>query len=162
MFEKLREEVKRYRDRRGIRTGTLLESGVITALSAGTSGSVAAVITTPIDVVKTRIMLAAADSAGSDSQKQGRENVGSGLRNKGTAIVDAMGHAIKQRPVRKSSLQIGREIVAESGVKGLWRGGALRGIWTMLGSGIYLGVYDSGRIWLGSRRGEAISEEDLS
>ena len=33
---------------------------MITALSAGTAGAFSAVVTTPIDVVKTRIMLAAA------------------------------------------------------------------------------------------------------
>ncbi len=31
-------------------------------------------------------------------------------------------------------------------------GGAVRGTWTALGSGLYLGVYDSGRHFLGNRR----------
>lgn len=31
--------------------GTIFESGMITAVSAGTAGTVAAVVTTPIDVV---------------------------------------------------------------------------------------------------------------
>ena len=52
---------------------------MITAVSAGTAGSVAAVATTPIDVVKTRIMLAASDSgeerqrAVKETQAQGRD-----------------------------------------------------------------------------------------
>lgn len=35
MFEKIKEQIRRYRDERGIRTHTLFESGMITAVSAG-------------------------------------------------------------------------------------------------------------------------------
>jgi solute carrier family 25 S-adenosylmethionine transporter 26 len=163
MFEKLREEIKAYRERNDLKTGTLLESGIITAISAGTAGSIAAVITTPIDVVKTRIMLAAAETGTQESQPPNQQkSMGKALKKDGKGLVDAMGHNVKKQPSKKSSIQIGRDIIAESGVKGLWRGGALRGAWTMLGSGLYLGVYDSGRIWLGRRRGETINEEDLT
>lgn len=48
-----------YRKRRGIASGTLLERALVTAVAAGSAGSVAALITTPVDVVKTRIMLEA-------------------------------------------------------------------------------------------------------
>jgi solute carrier family 25 S-adenosylmethionine transporter 26 len=66
------------------------------------------------------------------------------------------------KPVsNKGSIQIAKEIVAESGVKGLFRGGALRGVWTLMGAGLYLGVYESGRIYLAGRRGEHLDEEDL-
>jgi solute carrier family 25 (mitochondrial S-adenosylmethionine transporter), member 26 len=165
MFERLKESIKKYRDRNGTRPSTLLESGLITAVSAGTAGSLAAVATTPVDVVKTRIMLAAAEGAAKDAtpSRSVVENIKAG----GDGVVDVMGQAVnggkrKASPFkRKSSLQIGREIVAEHGVKGLWRGGALRGMWTMLGSGLYLGVYESGRIYLGQRRGETLKEEDL-
>ena len=77
-------------------------------------------LTTPIDVVKTRIML----SAGS----------------KPSASASA------------SALTIGKEIFRSEGIKGLFRGGALRGVWTALGSGLYLGVYESGRNHLEIRR----------
>jgi solute carrier family 25 S-adenosylmethionine transporter 26 len=163
MFEKLREEIKGYRERNGLKTGTLLESGFITAISAGTAGSIAAVITTPIDVIKTRIMLSAAETGPHKSQSSNeQQSRGKAFKNDGKGLVDSMGNSVKKRPIKKNSMQIGREIIAESGVKGLWRGGALRGAWTMLGSGIYLGVYDSGRIWLGRRRGEEVNEEDLT
>jgi solute carrier family 25 S-adenosylmethionine transporter 26 len=162
MFEKLRQEAKVYREKRGLNTGTLLESGLVTAISAGTAGSVAAVVTTPIDVIKTRIMLAASESTSQKAQSADQvESMDKPSKGKNGTLVDALGHAKQKLPARKTSLQIGREIVAESGVKGLWRGGALRGVWTMLGSGLYLGVYDSGRIWLGRRRGETIDEDDL-
>jgi solute carrier family 25 S-adenosylmethionine transporter 26 len=173
MFERLKEAIKEYRDRQGTRTNTVLESGIITAASAGSAGSVAAVITTPVDVVKTRIMLAAADTAAKEaqqettqSQPQGTKNPGSGaVKNKNSnGFVDAIGqNAVKNEkpPARRSSMQIAREIVADHGVRGLWRGGALRAVWTMVGSGLYLGVYESGRIYLANRRGEKLKEEEL-
>ena len=37
----------------------------------------------------------------------------------------------------------------------------MRAVWTMLGSGLYLGVYESGRIYLAGRREESVKEEDL-
>ena len=161
LFERLKEAIKSHRDKKGIRTGSIGESGLITATSAGVAGSIAAVITTPIDVIKTRIMLAAADNATKDVQNSSEKTVGKAIKAGGQGLVDATGNAVKQRPTRKSSIQIGREIIADGGVRGLWRGGALRGVWTMLGSGLYLGVYESGRIYLANRRGDKIDEEDL-
>jgi solute carrier family 25 (mitochondrial S-adenosylmethionine transporter), member 26 len=166
MFERIREGIRRYRDERGIRTHTLLEGGVITAISAGTGGSVSAVVTTPIDVVKTRIMLAAAESAATDAIPD---------KTPKDVLVDATGKSIKEakqsfqevvknvtKPVsRKTSMQIAREIVQENGVKGLFRGGLLRGVWTMLGAGLYLGVYESGRIWLAQRRGDKTDGDEF-
>jgi hypothetical protein len=166
LFERIREGVNNYRDEQGIRTNTLLESGLITAVSAGAGGSVAAVVTTPVDVVKTRIMLAAAESAAAD-QKPRRNGRAAALDATGRTVQEAKQNfaaAIKEvtkLPTHKSSMQIAREIMAESGVKGLFRGGLLRGVWTMLGSGLYLGVYESGRVWLGIRRGERVNEEEL-
>ena len=166
LFERIKESIRRYRDEKGIRTNTLLEGGLITAASAGLGGSIAAVVTTPVDVVKTRIMLAAAESAAED-QKPGKSAK--------DALVDATGKMVQQakhnlteavknvtKPVtRKTSMQIAREIVQENGVKGLFRGGLLRGGWTMLGSGLYLGVYESGRIYLARSRGENVDGEDV-
>jgi solute carrier family 25 (mitochondrial S-adenosylmethionine transporter), member 26 len=140
LFERIKASIKQYRDERGIRTNTLLENGAITAVSAGTGGSISAVVTTPVDVVKTRIMLAAAESAAED-QKPGK-----GAR---AAVVDATGRPVQEAketlsaavknltkpPSRKGSMQIAREIVADHGYIGLFRGGLLRGVWTMLGAG---------------------------
>ena len=151
----------------------MAESGLVTAVSAGTAGAIA-VITTPVDVVKTRVMLAAAGNAASEASAGKPEK--SGL----DGLVEAFGKTIKsgkedvagaatalnplassEKKGRKSAIAIWREIVAEKGAKGLWCGGALRGVWTMLGSGLYLGVYESGRIYLAGRRGENVEEEDL-
>ncbi|KAF1915221.1 mitochondrial carrier protein-like protein [Ampelomyces quisqualis] len=173
MFERLKLAIKEYRDRRGLTTGTIWESGTITAFSAGSAGAVAAVITTPIDVVKTRIMLSAVDNAAHEaSQAQPRA--------KADGLVDALGKSVvsskdtlksaarnlnpmikPEQKGRRSSWKIGQEIMAEKGFKGLWRGGALRAVWTFVGAGLYLGAYESGRVYLAARRGENVDEEDL-
>lgn len=53
-FEHLRNTIHNYRKRRNTSSGTLLETGTVTAIAAGLAGSLAAVITTPIDVIKKR------------------------------------------------------------------------------------------------------------
>jgi solute carrier family 25 S-adenosylmethionine transporter 26 len=173
MFERLKLKIKEYRDQRGLTTGTIWESGTITAFSAGSAGAVAAVITTPIDVVKTRIMLSAVDNAAQEvSQAQQKP--------KADGLVDAFGKSVEsskdtlknaaknlnpmvksEQKGRQSSWKIGQEIMAEKGFKGLWRGGALRGVWTFIGAGLYLGAYESGRVYLAARRGEKMDDADL-
>lgn len=54
--------IRTHRRDHGTTTGTISENALINAVSAGAAGSVAAVLTTPIDVVKTRIMLSASQS----------------------------------------------------------------------------------------------------
>jgi solute carrier family 25 (mitochondrial S-adenosylmethionine transporter), member 26 len=124
-----------------VRTGTLAESGLVTAASAGTAGAIAAVTTTLVDVVKTRVMLAAAENAASEASAGKPEK--SGLN----GLVDAFGKTVRsgkesvasaataldplassEKKWRKSAIAIGREVVAKKGVKGLWRGSALRGV----------------------------------
>jgi len=173
MFERLKLAIKEYRDRRGLTTGTIYESGTITAFSAGSAGAVAAVITTPIDVIKTRIMLSAVDNATQEaSQSQAKA--------KADGLVDAFGKSVEsskdtvksaarslnpmtspEQKGRQSSWKIGQEIMREKGIKGLWRGGALRGVWTFIGAGLYLGAYESGRVYLAARRGEHVDEGEL-
>lgn len=174
MFERLKAGIREYRDRRGLTTGTILESGWITAVSAGSAGAVAAVITTPIDVVKTRIMLTAVDDASHEAA-----SAAPSAKPNSPALVDAFGQSVKKtkaaakaaareftptserRNGRKSSWKIGQEIVAERGVSGLWRGGALRAVWTFIGAGLYLGAYESGRVYLAARRGEHVDEAEF-
>lgn len=128
----------------GVRVDGVLERARITALSAGLAGTAAAWITTPIDVVKTRIMLRAGEEAGCDSVNSGPN------KTKPQA---------KQRPSPKlSGWEIGREILRTEGVQGVFRGAILRSVWTALGSGLYLGCYEGGRFWLEERR----KEEDLA
>ena len=155
LFEHLRTTIYRYRDSRGIRTKTLLETGLVTAISAGSAGSIAAVITTPIDVVKTRIMLSASDSEGSQQQSAIKT-----LEAQGKDPQQEIEKVRQQaaRGGRAGGFAVGKEILRTEGVRGLFRGGALRGLWTALGAGLYLGVYESGRRYLeGRREGEGES-----
>ncbi|KAI7600882.1 hypothetical protein KC343_g15476 [Hortaea werneckii] len=172
IFERIKESIRRYRDEKGIRTHTILEGGTITAISAGMGGSVSAVVTTPIDVVKTRIMLAAAESAAEDQKpkpkfeasKPAAENLVDATGKTVQAAKESVKENVKnvtKPPSKQTTMQIGREIVANEGVKGLFRGGALRAVWTMLGAGLYLGVYESGRVYLAQRRGETHTGDDL-
>ncbi|KAJ4986907.1 hypothetical protein SVAN01_07585 [Stagonosporopsis vannaccii] len=159
MFERLKQAIREHRDAKGQTTGTIVESGTITAFSAGTAGAVAAVITTPVDVLKTRIMLSAGEGEppSESSGKSGKSN-GSGKN----GLVDALGKSVQNaRGSQKGTWQIAQEIVQEQGYKGLWRGGALRAVWTFVGAGLYLGAYESGRVYLAARRGENVDEADL-
>lgn len=169
MFERIRQSIKQYRDDRGLSTNTIFEGAIITATSAGLGGSVAAVITTPVDVVKTRIMLTAVENTSKDQDKiRGKAETTKSTHADATGETkQSVNKELKQtdenmmRPQsRKTSIQITREILRDQGLKGLFRGGTLRGVWTLLGSGLYLGVYESGRIYLARRRGEHLTRDE--
>ena len=68
MFEYKKRSIKDYRQNSGNATGTLTETAVISVISAGSAGSVV-VMTTPIDVVKTRIMLSAIEESSNGNSK---------------------------------------------------------------------------------------------
>jgi len=121
-----------------------METALTTAISAGTAGSISAVITTPVDVVKTRIMLSAADESSEAAAKKEVEKA----QKQGQSLNKL---ASKKGVTKKSGFTVAREVMRESGLRGLFRGGTLRAAWTALGSGLYLGVYESGRVWLGDR-----------
>lgn len=144
MFEHLKKYFLAVRKRRkgGREVNGIAERALITSGSAGLAGSVAAVVTTPIDVVKTRIMLKAMDgqSQGHDAPK--------GLE----SVVKAREKAKGQKDL--SGWRVGKDVWRKEGLKGLFRGGLLRAVWTAMGSGLYLGVYEGGRHWLERRRGE--------
>ena len=145
MFEHLKKMLLARRPSHRKEADALLERGIITGVAAGAAGSVAAVTTTPIDVIKTRIMLAAGQSQGDGPGQDGKKNAAAVEMER----ADAPSRAKKGQP---STLAVGREVFRVEGVRGLFRGGALRGAWTALGSGLYLAVYESGRAWLERRR----------
>lgn len=140
LFEHLKIKIKTHQQENGTSSGSLLETGVITAVSAGIAGSIAAVITTPIDVIKTHIMLAAANEA----PQSGKYEVS---KKNGSSRIKS-----PQENAKKGGMKIAREIYREAGVKGLFRGGTLRATWTSLGSGLYLAVYELGKAWLRDNR----------
>lgn len=136
MYEHLKKAIHTKRQQNGTASGSLLEIATVTAISAGAAGSIAAVVTTPVDVIKTHMMLSASTEE-PDIEKQKKAGLTS---------------AIKQVAKRSGSIALAKQVVAENGVKGLFRGAMLRAVWTAFGSGLYLGVYESGRIYLGDRR----------
>ena len=136
---------------------TMADRAMATGMAGAISGVIAAVVTTPIDVVKTRIMLAAGQDPsdifagrGGEAEKVWRENQMRLDRKKGLRVLAAEKALRKTRS--SGALAVGRQVWAEEGIKGLFRGGSLRGAWTALGSGLYLSVYESGRQYLEERR----------
>ncbi|KAN0063965.1 hypothetical protein ACQY0O_003571 [Thecaphora frezii] len=106
------------------------KAGLVSATSAAIAGSVAAFVTTPVDVAKTRIMLDT-DASNSTSGVSNSRGAGGRAAAAGTrGVVATM-----------------QNIAAREGWQALLRGGALRSAWTALGAAIYLGSYESGRLW---------------
>ncbi|KAL0935843.1 mitochondrial carrier [Colletotrichum truncatum] len=135
IFEHVRTSVwdSRSRGRTEGEEQGLLETAVVTGSSAGAAGAFAAWITTPSDVVKTRMMLSAGE--GDSSQQSGKTS---------------------QAQKGRGSLEVTRDVYRQHGVRGLFRGGLLRAVWTALGSGLYLGTYEMSKVWL--TRGKDESE----
>ncbi|PYH56239.1 putative mitochondrial carrier protein [Aspergillus niger CBS 101883] len=107
-----------------------VQRALITGVSAAVAGTVSSVVTTPVDVVKTRMMLGAGSSTTNGS--------GDGDEKKGGASVWA----------------VGKKVYREEGVRGLFKGGAIRSVWTAISFGVYLCVYEGGRGFLENRRKE--------
>ncbi|PWN21925.1 mitochondrial carrier [Microstroma glucosiphilum] len=107
----------------------IVNPGLVAASSASLAGSIAALLSTPIDNAKTRIMVAA-DSHDSRTPQSG-------------------------------TIKTMINIYTKEGFRSLWKGGALRSAWTALGAGIYLGSYESGRLWW-KRRQRGIEEVQTS
>jgi len=149
IFEYLKEYFMNRRKvkKEGAPVNGIAERAMITAMSAGIAGSGAAWITTPIDVVKTRIMLAAGSGDDPSSSKLDGKSKASNLLFQGA------------QGARKSGFSVAREILGKEGVRGLFRGASLRAGWTALGSGLYLGCYEGGRFYLEGRR-EDVKEGD--
>jgi len=109
----------------------LIERAGLTGLSAGISGTFSSFVTTPIDVVKTRVMLSAADDVSRGEGSQTQNNA-----------------------PKKGTLTVGKEIFRKEGVRGLFKGGAIRSVWTAVSMSLYLGMYEGGRMFLENRRKE--------
>ncbi|CAK7229802.1 hypothetical protein SEUCBS140593_007369 [Sporothrix eucalyptigena] len=140
MFEALRVRLRKRWDTgdKSASVHHLAVVGAVNGLSAGLSGSIAAIITTPTDVIKTRMML------GADVDKNDKSN------------------STKRKGRRPSALQLARIIYHEHGVRGLFRGGAFRAGWTFIGSGLYLGTYEVAKTWLRGGREEGDDESNSS
>lgn len=135
LFEFVRSQMVEWRRRRretkGVkRTGqreVLIERAGLTGLSAGMAGIVSSFVTTPIDVVKTRMMLSATDGSSGAVSASGR---------------------------KKGTVEFGKEIFRTDGVRGLFKGGGIRAGWTAVALSLYLGIYEGGRLFLENQRME--------
>lgn len=122
MFEYVRARIWDQRSQaRERQTRGVIETGLVAGSSAAMAGALAAFLTTPSDVVKTRMMVQA--GAGNRTQKREGQQRGFGK---------VMGDVWRER-----------------GLIGFFRGGAFRCAWTAVGSGLYLGMYDAAKLWLG-------------
>ncbi|KAK1625315.1 mitochondrial carrier domain-containing protein [Colletotrichum phormii] len=121
----------------------LVETAVVTGASAGAAGAFAAFITTPSDVVKTRMMLSAGEA--------GDKSYGASLQQAGESASPKT-----KTKAKRGSLEVTRDVYRQHGVRGLFRGGGLRAVWTAVGSGLYLGTYEMAKVWL--TRGKDESE----
>lgn len=135
MFEYVRSHIVDWRDGkkrdgRGVQDyNPILERAFLTGLSAGISGTIAAIVTTPIDVVKTRVMLAASDGSVSGVSQEEKKKIGT-----------------------RGTLDVRKEIYQKEGVRGLFRGGLIRAAWTAVSISLYLSIYEGGRFYLEDRR----------
>jgi solute carrier family 25 (mitochondrial S-adenosylmethionine transporter), member 26 len=124
----------------------IFERARITALSAALAGTGAAWITTPIDVLKTRIMLAAGDEAKNKEVHSphtlANNNNGGGGGSEATSPTKG----------RQTAVELTKQILKNEGIRGMFRGALLRSLWTAFGSGLYLGCYEGGRHYLEERR----------
>lgn len=127
------------REKQEGRAAGILETGMVTGASASLSSAVAALVTTPADVIKTRIML----SSGDQSTPAERRQVSGGGTRKTTA------------------LGVARVIVHDKGIRGLFRGGTLRASWAAVGGGLYLGSYEAAKVSLRRANRDAQPDERL-
>ncbi|KAI0206515.1 mitochondrial carrier domain-containing protein [Astrocystis sublimbata] len=142
IFEYAREKVWSRRRRQGnAEKRSLLETGVVTGTSAGLAGAFSALITTPMDVVKTRLMLSAG-SEHADAKQGAHERITK------TDTGPAASKKSNMKYEKRGGMAVAREVVAEKGVAGLFRGAVLRSVWTAVGSGLYLGMYEVAKTWL--------------
>ncbi|KAJ5185676.1 Mitochondrial substrate/solute carrier [Penicillium cf. griseofulvum] len=123
----------------------LVKRAGLTGIAAAFSGTVAATVTTPIDVIKTRVMLSASDS-GASSQDQ--------ISRAGTRGSEVISSARTKTKPTKSVISVGRDIMRYEGIRGLFKGGLIRAGWTAIALGLYLSLYEGGRFYLENRRKE--------
>ena len=49
---------------------------------------------------------------------------------------------------KMNALRVGKEVLHQEGVRGLFRGGLMRAALTILGNGLYMGCYEAAKLYL--------------
>lgn len=157
----------------GALTRGMLETGYISGASAAVSGAIAAGVTAPTDVVKTRMMLFAGEERAAKDRLHEQQKKEAGGKTTAAAAAAAAGkqgedrHDTQKRlesAARRqqlSGMQVAKLVYQERGVKGLFRGGLLRAGWTALGSGLYLGTYEVAKVWLKGTASEGVEGDGI-
>lgn len=107
----------------------------ISTLSAGLAGAGVSWLLVPIDVVKTRMRLAAGDRIG---QTWPATKIG---------LQPATHRTNAQSPSPGSPIAVAKNILLKDGVRGLFRGATLTCIIASLGCGVFLGSYDGMKLY---------------
>jgi solute carrier family 25 (mitochondrial S-adenosylmethionine transporter), member 26 len=181
IFEALRQRIWQSRDRRsdsiqtvkdgqagveggerkveqGVMARGLLETGLVNGISAATSGAMAAVVTSPADTVKTRMMLLAGEERQQQVRFEEQEQRKASGQMRLRETQKQLDSAVRRHGM--NGMQVARLIYQERGVYGLFRGGLLRAAWTALGSGLYLGTYEVAKVWLKGSSGAGDTDDD--
>lgn len=132
---------------------SMMEQIRVSALSAAIAGSVTAGLFVPIDVVKTRMRLAAGHRITLSSQPQPyrshqqQQQLGSAEAITKTVSATAEAEIHSPRPSKASFQAIARDVLHKDGVRGLFRGAILTCVAAAVGSGLYLGCYEGVKLY---------------
>ncbi|KAJ6006331.1 hypothetical protein N7451_004275 [Penicillium sp. IBT 35674x] len=69
-------------------------------------------------------------------------------------VAKTEGSQTQNKAPKKGTLVVGQELFRKEGVRGLFKGGAIRSVWTAVSMSLYLGLYEGGRMFLENRRKE--------
>jgi len=117
----------------------VLERAWISGMSASMAGSAAAWVTTPLDVVKTRIMLEA-----------GAKDSPAAQHGSSKALMDDHGRR-QWRGRRRNGFRICSDVFRSEGISGFFRGASARTLFTAIGNGLFIGCYEGARCYLQER-----------
>lgn len=138
-FEKLKEMLlkRQIRLREGDGTSIgIMKQASIAAVSAGVAGGAAAWVTTPFDVIKTQMMLQAGTQDLTQAQLGSRRQVSEAQSRHGKSAS------------RRGGYQIGKAVLEREGLRGMFRGGLVRGMFTVVGNGLFMGCYEFAKLYL--------------
>jgi hypothetical protein len=105
----------------------------VAALSASIAAGCTSGLLVPIDVIKTRMRLAAGGHGGG-----------------GGGEIAAVSARAWQTPARISFLTVARETFRVEGLRGFYRGAALTMVTATIGGGMYIGCYEAGKVYFKS------------
>ncbi|KAK1856374.1 hypothetical protein CCHR01_00945 [Colletotrichum chrysophilum] len=132
LYELLRERLLGEAPRQQLEASASRQVAVST-FSGALAGGFACTLFVPVDVVKTRMRLAAGNTVSSDHQYHQNPTIDPGAK---------LPNTVRPRP-RLGPLDVANGIFRKEGIFGLFRGGTLSFLASALGCGLYLGSYEA-------------------